>query len=953
MRTFIAVFFITSLFAITYSYANISGGGVASLNGLTGATTIAGGAGTTVTSSGSTITIASTGPSTAVTSLNGLLNAVTLAAGSNMTVSSSGQTITLASSGGIVSNISSANSYTANESPTTRDYIYNTSGDAMWYGSQSGVASPGAVVLQPGTASGSNFEPGLYIYGGLNTNQDHGGDINISTSIDGGIAINSNTTLQLTNHGSNYIDMSPGTGQVRITKSGGVDLSLNSGAGDSKIDFEKDGVGAYYFTLQSPAALSASYTMKLPQNMGSGGQCLSTDGTDTTSWANKVSSVNSISNAAIIAGGSGITVSSASQTVTVTNAGVTSVNGSGMIGDLTIAAGSNVTVSSSGSTITIAASAGGSPGGSEGQIQYNSSAAFAASSALSFDSTGKGLIVGAPIASITTTPTKGYLYLGTNGTSSVDHGFISENIAATTSGANYTSKRARGTAASPTAISSGDTIGSLAAYGYDGSAYGTSSDAAFAIVADQTFTSAAHGTNLQLKTTKNGSAANSNHTAVKIGNDSTLTLFDSNGTNSVGLSTSTGTTSYSMVFPTAQGSSGQTISNDGSGNLSWVNNAKTVNSIQGDVTIAAGTNVTVSSSGQTVTVNAPNGASNGTAGYVQYSGGSGAFSSDSTASNQFFWDSTNHRLGLGTITPHWKVDAGGAGSSINSNFTIVGTTGIAAANSNTALYVYNDGSSRALNAYDFGGSSYLDFIIGSSNQALYVKSNGNIGIGINTSDPKQPLELGGIMRMSAQGSTTNYIDFTIPSNISAHYTTKWPVAQGSSGQTYVNDGSGNLSWANLTKTVNSILGDVTIAAGSGITVSSASQTVTVANAGVTSINGSGMTGNLTIAAGSGVTVSSSGSTITVSNSGLTSVDAGTICGHRTFYCNAFNVAVYDTDDNGNTTTNVTCKGNSITSGACSVGGPPTPTGCPTGYSGAFNEGANTTTNTFIMFCYKT
>jgi hypothetical protein len=44
-------------------------------------------------------------------------------------------------------------------------------------------------------------------------------------------------------------------------------------------------------------------------------------------------------------------------------------------------------------------------------------------------------------------------------------------------------------------------------------------------------------------------------------------------------------------------------------------------------------------------------ASNGTAGYVQFSGGSGAFASDSAASNQFFWDATNHRLGLGIASP--------------------------------------------------------------------------------------------------------------------------------------------------------------------------------------------------------------------------------------------------------------------------------------------------------------
>ncbi len=82
-----------------------------------------------------------------------------------------------------------------------------------------------------------------------------------------------------------------------------------------------------------------------------------------------------------------------------------------------------------------------------------------------------------------------------------------------------------------------------------------------------------------------------------------------------------------------------------------------------------------------------------TAGSVVFAGASGVYSQDTTASNQFFWDATNHRLGLGTTTPAKQLDLSGDIAIDNGGGVFAGGSG------NKALRFLTDG-------FDDGGSTF-------------------------------------------------------------------------------------------------------------------------------------------------------------------------------------------------------------------------------------------------------
>lgn len=126
----------------------------------------------------------------------------------------------------------------------------------------------------------------------------------------------------------------------------------------------------------------------------------------------------------------------------------------------------NVTIGTGLSLSSGALTATAAVGGSSGQVQYNSSSAFAANSGFTYDGTNVGIgLTGA------TSPTK---FTVGDTSSSTPRGIMSWQASSDTSSAHLHLRKSRGTFAAPTTIVTGDFMGRVVFSGYDGSAYNES-----------------------------------------------------------------------------------------------------------------------------------------------------------------------------------------------------------------------------------------------------------------------------------------------------------------------------------------------------------------------------------------------------------------------------------------------------------------------------------------------
>lgn len=143
----------------------------------------------------------------------------------------------------------------------------------------------------------------------------------------------------------------------------------------------------------------------------------------------------------------------------------------------------------------------------------------------------------------------------------------------------YAARRARGTAAAPSAVQQDDIIASFGANGYGATGFPTTGRAAFRVCAAQNWTDIAQGAYLAFYSTPNNSVSNNecgrftNAGKLRVGYPGTLdggiVFCNEHNTNNITISADTTSAAYNLILPAAQGAASTFLQNDGAGNLSW------------------------------------------------------------------------------------------------------------------------------------------------------------------------------------------------------------------------------------------------------------------------------------------------------------------------------------------------------------------------------------------------
>lgn len=225
------------------------------------------------------------------------------------------------------------------------------------------------------------------------------------------------------------------------------------------------------------------------------------------------------------------------------------------------------------------------------------------------------------------------------------------------------------------------------------------------------------------------------------------------------------------------------------------------------------------------------------------------------------WTVRNATTGAFTVT----FSSGGGGTSVS----LAQNASAIIACDGTNVAVANTYAAGPLTAVQYNASGVL---AGSSN---FVHDGTNVGIG--TSTPGSRLDVKGTLRLS--GSTSGYVGLA-PAAAAGSTTYTLPASDGSSGQFLSTNGSGTLSWTGVSTGVTSFsagttgftpststAGAVTLAGTLNVANGGTGLTATPTNGQIDIGNGTGFT-RTTLTAGSGVSISNGSGSVTISATGL-------------------------------------------------------------------------------------
>lgn len=414
--------------------------------------------------------------------------------------------------------------------------------------------------------------------------------------------------------------------------------------------------------------------------------------------------------------------------------------------------------------------------GVSGRVTYwNGTSSITSASTFLFDGTNLG--IGAAPDSLLTVSRQATIQTAVSGSTAHFVGLDANPLRFTldthntgTAGTAFMFRRSRGTSASPTAVSSGDTIGSLNALGYGAIGYAAASTGLISFKATENFTDTAMGTAAVIFTTPTGSvtAAESARflsTGLNLGVTGTLTgtlglSGATSGTVTIQPQSAAGT--YNFNLPTTAGSSGNLLTSAGGGSspmtwlslgtgiATWLTTPSSAN-LASAVTDETGSGGLVFANTPTLvtpvlgaaTYTTLNGGaitdSSLTAGRITFAGTAGLLS-DSSSLN---WDNTNAflKIGTGTFTGGDFEISKTSGAGLYNTISVFNSTTSGGASFNLGttatarLNIFYNGSTASGNYIGSipNLSTAIIRTITSSSGALPVLINGNILYGITGS----------------------------------------------------------------------------------------------------------------------------------------------------------------------------------------------------------------------------